>query len=466
MNLVPLPYSVADITLAKQGESEVYLARKDMPALTTLVESYYAGKKPLRGASIAGSLHLTAQTAVLIESLIALGAKVRFASCNIFSTQDSVVAYLASKHIPVFGYKGETAEDYYNFLIQSLCWGDQYPNLILDDGGDLLHLVLGGKVYQGSGNWDWDKDNELSSVARAKIKSILSEKATWFSQTHDSIVGVSEETTTGVTRLRKWLSHSTLAFPVMDVNNSATKSKFDNLYGSRESLVDGLRRALGIMLAGKTALVCGFGDVGKGCAESLASLGCRVIVTEIDPICALQAAMEGYQVSTIEASLPSTDIVVCATGCVGIIRKEHIPLIKHGGVLCNMGHFDCEIDMSEISTLPRKELAPQVSEYQYLDKSFIVLAEGRLVNLGCAKGHPSFVMSCSFTNQAIALIELFNNRSTYSPGIHRIPKILDELVAHLHLPSLNATLTKLTPQQANYLGIPIEGPFKDNDYRY
>ena len=465
MKVHPLKNKVADLSLHATGASEVHLARQDMPGLTTLAQERGA-EKPLQGAFIAGSLHLTAQTAVLIETLIALGAKVRWSSCNVFSTQDSVAAYLAHQGIEVFGYKGESEAEYVEFLYQCLAFEGHYANLMLDDGGDLLHFLLGGARYELEKNWDWDVTNDISVHARALIETITQSDPHWFSVRKEAIRGVSEETTTGITRLERWAKHHPLPFAVIDVNNAATKSKFDNLYGSRESLVDGIRRALGVMIAGKVALVCGFGDVGKGCAAALRGLGCRVIITEIDPICGLQAAMEGYEVDTAENALPHVDLVVTATGCMNVIGHQHYPLLKDGVVLCNMGHFDCEIDCTPLNDVPQRDLAPQVREYQYNKKRIVLLAEGRLVNLGCAKGHPSFVMSCSFTNQALAQIELYANNAHYQIGINRVPKRIDEYVARLHLPKLGARLTTLTAEQSAYLGVKPEGPYKSELYRY
>lgn len=458
-------YNISDSGLAPQGRNEIDLARNDMPGLVALQEKY-SSSKPLAGARIAGSLHLTAQTAVLIQTLIVMGANVRWSGCNIFSTQDEVAAALAAEGIPVFGYKGESEADYWSFLYQSLSWEDEQANLMLDDGGDLLHLLLYGAMYEKAHNWKWDNSSEVSAELRTQIEQVVKLDGNWHRSRITLLIGASEETTTGIIRLNQWQKKYPLPFPVIDVNNSATKSKFDNLYGSRESLIDGIRRALGMMLAGKTVTVCGYGDVGKGCALALRALGCRVIVTEIDPICALQASMEGYQVLTAANALPITDIVVTATGCIMAISKEDMNFMKDGVVLCNMGHFDSEIEVSALDTTTKTELAPQVARYIYNGKSIILLAEGRLVNLGCAKGHPSFVMSCSFTNQTLAQLELFTKREAYTNSVHLLSKKLDEEVARLHLASLGVQLTTLTPKQERYLGISSDGPYKPDRYRY
>ena len=452
------------MSLAKSGGHEVMLAKNDMPGLVALQEKW-KDKKPLQGARIAGSLHLTAQTAVLIETLTALGAEIRWSGCNVFSTQDAVAAYLAKQGYSVFGYKGETSLDYWIFLYQCLSWENQQANLMLDDGGDLLHLLLYGAKYEQQKNWEW-LPSKIDEVLQSLIEKTVAQQPDWHQSRLNQIQGASEETTTGIMRIKQWAQHDTLPLPIIDVNNAATKSKFDNLYGSRESLIDGIRRAIGVMLAGKTTLVCGYGDVGKGCAQALRALGCRVIITEIDPICALQAAMEGYQVAKAQDVLPITDIVVTATGCISVITKDQFALMKSGVVLCNMGHFDSEIDISELVQSPKTTLAPQVDEYSYKGKRIILLAEGRLVNLGCAKGHPSFVMSCSFTNQVIAQMELFTHNQKYSKDIHLLSKLYDEEVARLHLPALGADLTTLTPEQANYIGVSVSGPYKPERYRY
>ena len=425
-------YKVKDISGAEWGRQEIILAEKEMPGLMAL-RSEYKGQKPLAGARIAGSLHMTIQTAVLIETLIELGAEVRWSSCNIFSTQDHAAAAIAKAGIPVFAWKGETEEEYWWCIDQTVTFHGKGPNMILDDGGDLTYHIT------------------------KKYPQYLSE-----------IRGVSEETTTGVNQLNKMLKSGELKFPAFNVNDSVTKSKFDNLYGCRESLTDGIKRATDIMLAGKVAIVAGYGDVGKGSAASLRAFGCRVVVTEIDPICALQAAMEGYEVLLVEDLIAKADIVVTATGNNDIITLEHMLKMKDGAILCNIGHFDTEIQMSRLNEykgVKKVEIKPQVDKYIFEDgRSLLVLAEGRLVNLGCATGHPSFVMSTSFTNQVLAQIELYNNK--IEVGVYRLPKKLDEKVAALHLDKLGVKLTKLNKDQAEYLGVPEEGPYKPEHYRY
>ena len=425
-------YKVKDISGAEWGRQEIILAEKEMPGLMAL-RAEYKGQKPLAGARIAGSLHMTIQTAVLIETLIELGAEVRWSSCNIFSTQDHAAAAIAKAGIPVFAWKGETEEEYWWCIDQTVTFHGKGPNMILDDGGDLTYHIT------------------------KKYPQYLSE-----------IRGVSEETTTGVNQLNKMLKSGELKFPAFNVNDSVTKSKFDNLYGCRESLTDGIKRATDIMLAGKVAIVAGYGDVGKGSAASLRAFGCRVVVTEIDPICALQAAMEGYEVLLVEDLIARADIVVTATGNNDIITLEHMLKMKDGAILCNIGHFDTEIQMSRLNEykgVKKVEIKPQVDKYIFEDgRSLLVLAEGRLVNLGCATGHPSFVMSTSFTNQVLAQIELYNNK--IEVGVYRLPKKLDEKVAALHLDKLGVKLTKLNKDQAEYLGVPEEGPYKPEHYRY
>ena len=425
-------YKVKDISGAEWGRQEIILAEKEMPGLMAL-RAEYKGQKPLAGARIAGSLHMTIQTAVLIETLIELGAEVRWSSCNIFSTQDHAAAAIAKAGIPVFAWKGETEEEYWWCIDQTVNFHGKGPNMILDDGGDLTYHIT------------------------KKYPQYLSE-----------IRGVSEETTTGVNQLNKMLKSGELKFPAFNVNDSVTKSKFDNLYGCRESLTDGIKRATDIMLAGKVAIVAGYGDVGKGSAASLRAFGCRVVVTEIDPICALQAAMEGYEVLLVEDLIAKADIVVTATGNNDIITLEHMLKMKDGAILCNIGHFDTEIQMSRLKAhkgVKKVEIKPQVDKYIFEDgRSLLVLAEGRLVNLGCATGHPSFVMSTSFTNQVLAQIELYNNK--YEVAVYRLPKKLDEKVAALHLDKLGVKLTKLNKDQAEYLGVPEEGPYKPEHYRY
>jgi adenosylhomocysteinase len=427
-------YKVKDITLAELGRKEIEIAEKEMPGLMA-IRKQYQNSKPLKGARIAGCLHMTIETAVLIETLTALGATVRWSSCNIYSTQDQAAAAIAKTGVPVFAWKGETLEEYDWCIEQTLMFGDKGPNLLLDDGGDLTMLI------------------------HDKYPDLL-----------DEIIGVSEETTTGVNRLYRMFSEGKLKFPAINVNDSVTKSKFDNLYGCRESLADGLKRATEVMLAGKVALVAGYGDVGKGCAHSLRSYGCRVLITEIDPIIALQAAMEGFQVVTMEQAAPVADIFVTATGNKSVITSSHMLQMKDSAILCNIGHFDNEIDISWLeSTLGIKErnIKPQVDQFTLPNGHILtVLARGRLVNLGCATGHPSFVMSTSFCNQVLAQIALFNEKSEYSIGVHRLPKKLDEEVARLHLDKLGIQLTKLTTDQAEYLGVKVEGPYKPEHYKY
>ncbi|MHC1696794.1 MAG: adenosylhomocysteinase [Geobacteraceae bacterium] len=425
-------YKIRDISLATWGRKEVEMAEKEMPGLMALREEFGASK-PLAGARIAGSLHMTIQTAVLMETLIELGAEVRWSSCNIFSTQDHAAAAMAAAGIPVFAWKGETAEEYDWCMRETIYWPDGSPlNMILDDGGDLTKLI-----------------HEEYPQLLAGIK------------------GVSEETTTGVHRLYDMMRKGTLAIPAINVNDSVTKSKFDNLYGCRESLLDGIKRATDVMIAGKVAVVCGYGDVGKGSAHSLRGQGARVLITEIDPIIALQAAMEGFQVTTMEEAAPLGDIFVTATGCINVITRSHMDKMKDQAIVCNIGHFDDEIDVAGIRDLPWVNIKPQVDEIIFPDgRKLILLAEGRLVNLGCATGHPSFVMSNSFTNQVMAQIELWSNNAAYEKKVYMLPKILDEKVARLHLGKLGVKLTPLSKEQAEYLGVPVEGPFKSEFYRY
>ena len=425
-------YKVADISLAEWGRKEIIIAEKEMPGLMALREEY--GKsKPLKGARIAGSLHMTIQTAVLIETLIALGAEVRWSSCNIFSTQDQAAAAIAAAGIPVFAWKGETLEEYDWCLEQTLTFGDKGPNMILDDGGDLTMLVHTKRT-------DLIKD----------------------------IIGISEETTTGVHRLYEMMKAGTLKAPAFNVNDSVTKSKFDNLYGCRESLADGIKRATDVMVAGKVVVVAGYGDVGKGSAHSMKTLGARVLITEIDPICALQAAMEGYQVVTMETAAPIADIFVTATGNVNIINEKHFKVMKDEAIVCNIGHFDNEIDIAWLEkNTTEVNIKPQVDKFVFKDgRAIVVLARGRLVNLGCATGHPSFVMSTSFTNQTLAQIELYTKKGQYPVGVYVLPKVLDEKVARLHLKKLGVELTELSEEQAKYLSLNKTGPFKPEHYRY
>ncbi len=430
-------YKVKDISLAEWGRKEIIIAETEMPGLMALREEY-KGKKPLAGARIAGCLHMTIQTAVLIETLADLGAEVRWSSCNIFSTQDHAAAAIAAAGIPVFAWKGMSAEEFDWCIEQTIFWPDgKALNLILDDGGDLTAMV------------------------HQKFPELLKD-----------IVGLSEETTTGVHRLYQMMQKGTLKLPAINVNDSCTKSKFDNLYGCRESLLDGIKRATDVMVAGKIAVVCGYGDVGKGCAQSLRGQGARVLITEIDPIIALQASMEGYQVTTMEEAASIGDIFVTTTGCRDVIRREHMDAMKNQAIVCNIGHFDLEVDVASVfgdKKLKRFNIKPQVDQVEWPNgKRLTILAEGRLVNLGCATGHPSFVMSASFTNQVMAQIELWDNRSTtkYKNQVYVLPKLLDEKVARLHLKKLGVKLTRLTPKQSEYLGIPVEGPYKPDHYRY
>jgi adenosylhomocysteinase len=429
----------------------------------------YAGKKPLKGARIAGSLHMTIQTAVLIETLAALGADIRWASCNIYSTQDHAAAAIAAKGIPVFAYKGESLEDYWQYTNRIFEWADGgTPNLILDDGGDATLLVhLGVRAEKGDTAFLDKATNEEEEVLFASIKERLKREPGWFSKIVVNIHGVTEETTTGVYRLYEMQKKGALLFPAINVNNSVTKSKFDNLYGCRESLVDGIRRGTDVMMAGKVAMVAGFGDVGKGSAASLRNAGCRVLVAEVDPICALQAAMEGYEVTTMEDASPRADIFVTATGNKDVITIEHMREMKDRAIVCNIGHFDSEIQVAALCNLKWENVKPQVDEIEFPDgKRIILLSEGRLVNLGNAMGHPSFVMSASFTNQTLAQIELWTNSKAYEKKVYTLPKQLDEKVARLHLAKVGAKLTKLTEEQADYIGVPAEGPYKPDYYRY
>lgn len=460
-------YKVADITLAGWGRREIAIAESEMPGLMA-IRAEYGARKPLNGARVAGSLHMTIQTAVLIETLKHLGADVRWASCNIFSTQDHAAAAVADAGTPVFAYKGESLQEYWEFTHRIFEWSDGgAPNMILDDGGDATLLVhLGARAEQDAAALA-KPGNEEEEVLFAAVKRRLAAKPGWYATIANKIRGVTEETTTGVHRLYQMAKDGRLLFPAINVNDSVTKSKFDNLYGCRESLVDGIRRATDVMMAGKVAVVCGFGDVGKGSAASLRNAGARVMVTEIDPICALQAAMEGYQVTTMETAAPLGDIFVTATGNVDVITVEHMRRMKDRVIVCNIGHFDSEIQIGALRNCRWEEVKPQVDEVILPDgKRLIVLAKGRLVNLGCAMGHPSFVMSASFTNQVLAQIELFANLGQYQKKVYTLPKHLDEKVAALHLAKLGAKLTQLTPEQAAYLGVPERGPFKPDHYRY
>ncbi len=464
-----LPYKIKDIGLADFGRKEIEIAEKEMPGLMS-VRKKYAGEKPLRGAKITGSLHMTVQTAVLIETLVELGADVRWASCNIFSTQDHAAAAIARAGIPVFAWKGETLEEYWWCTAQALNFPDgKGPNLIVDDGGDATLLIHKG--YQAEDDpslLDQKPSNKEEAIIINQLKLILQEDPQRWHRSVDGLRGVSEETTTGVHRLYQMQEKGTLLFPAINVNDSVTKSKFDNLYGCRESLADGIKRATDVMVAGKVVVVLGYGDVGKGCAHSMRSYGARVIVTEIDPICALQAAMEGFEVSTIEDALSRGNIYITATGNKDVITLDHIRKMKDQAIVCNIGHFDNEIQvdaLNDCEETTRVNIKPQVDKYLFDDgHAIFLLAEGRLVNLGCATGHPSFVMSNSFTNQTLAQIELW--KKDYEKKVYRLPKHLDEEVARLHLDQLGVKLTRLTSEQAEYIGVPQNGPFKPEHYRY
>ncbi len=473
-------FKVADLSLAEFGRKEIELAEHEMPGLMAMRERH-AAAQPLAGARITGSLHMTIQTAVLIETLTALGAQVRWASCNIFSTQDHAAAAIAVAGVPVFAWKGETLEEYWWCTEQALRWpaesGGTGPNMILDDGGDATLVVHKGLEYERAGAVPaaTDGDSEEWTVVLGMLTRLLGEDNRVWHGIADGILGVTEETTTGVHRLYQMQEAGTLLFPAINVNDSVTKSKFDNLYGCRHSLVDGICRATDVMLAGKVAVVCGYGDVGKGCAQSLKGQGARVIVTEIDPICALQAAMEGYQVLTLEDVVDTADLFITATGNTNIISAADMARMKHNAIVGNIGHFDNEIDMAGLAAFPgvkRITIKPQVDEWVFPSAtgveahSVIVLAEGRLLNLGCATGHPSFVMSNSFTNQVIAQVELFTHRDFYENKVYTLPKHLDEEVARLHLDKLGVRLTTLSEEQSSYLGIPVNGPYKPEHYRY
>ena len=479
-----MDFRVADLTLAEFGRKEISLAEHEMPGLMAM-RAQYGDSKPLAGAKIAGSLHMTVQTAVLIETLVALGAEVRWASCNIFSTQDHAAAAVVvgpngtpddPKGVSVFAWKGETLEEYWWSTSQIFNWpGDEFANMILDDGGDATMLVHKGAEAEKAGEVPEpsEEDSIEWQVFLELIRQTLGEGRSWV-EVANAIKGVTEETTTGVHRLYEMMRAGTLMFPAINVNDSVTKSKFDNKYGVRHSLIDGLNRATDVLIGGKVAVVCGYGDVGKGSAESLRGQGARVIITEIDPICALQAAMDGFQVVTLEETLDVADIYVTATGCRDVITAEHMRRMKHQAIVCNIGHFDNEIDMAGLAALPsvsKINIKPQVDEWQFAadgaePHSIIVLSEGRLMNLGNATGHPSFVMSNSFTNQVLAQIELFTRSENYPLGVYTLPKHLDEAVARLHLDALGVQLTELTPKQAAYLGVDVGGPYKSDHYRY
>jgi adenosylhomocysteinase len=476
-----LEYQVADLKLADWGRKEILLAEQEMPGLMS-VRKEYAAQQPLKGQRVTGSLHMTIQTAVLAETLAALGAEVRWASCNIFSTQDHAAAALvvgpngtvdAPKGIPTFAWKGETLEEYWNLTERALDFGaGRGPTQIVDDGGDATLLIHKGLEFEKAGKVPGPEtaDSEEYGVILRLLARLLKENPKRWQKVAEECKGVSEETTTGVHRLYEMQNAGTLLFPAINVNDSVTKSKFDNLYGCRHSLTDGLMRATDVMLAGKVAVVCGYGDVGKGCAQSLKGQGARVIVTEIDPICALQAAMEGYQVLTLEDVVATADIFITTTGNTGIITAEHMAKMKDKAIVGNIGHFDNEIDMAGLKNVPgvqKTNIKPQYDMWTFADgHSVLILAEGRLLNLGCATGHPSFVMSNSFTNQVLAQVELATQRAKYQKQVYVLPKHLDEKVARLHLDKLGVKLTKLSPKQAAYIGVPVEGPFKSEHYRY
>jgi adenosylhomocysteinase len=461
-------YVVRDIGLAEWGRKEIAIAETEMPGLMATRDEF-GPEQPLRGARIAGSLHMTIQTAVLIETLAALGAEVRWASCNIYSTQDHAAAAVAARDIPVFAVKGESLAEYWDYTHRIFEWSDGgTPNMILDDGGDATLLIhLGLRAEQGDTGAVSKPANEEEEILFAAIKKRLKEHPGWYRKNAESIRGVSEETTTGVHRLYEMQKKGTLLWPAINVNDSVTKSKFDNLYGCRESLVDGIRRGTDVMMAGKVAMVAGFGDVGKGSASSLRQAGCRVMVSEIDPICALQAAMEGYEVTTMEDAATRADIFVTATGNLDVITVDHMRKMKDRAIVCNIGHFDSEIQVAALKNFRWHNVKPQVDEIEFPDgKRIILLSEGRLVNLGNAMGHPSFVMSASFTNQTLAQIELWTNPGKYEKKVYTLPKHLDEKVARLHLDKIGAKLTRLSQKQSTYIGVPVEGPYKPDLYRY
>jgi adenosylhomocysteinase len=462
-----LDFTIADISLAPWGRKEIAIAETEMPGLVSL-RSKYGEEQPLKGARIAGSLHMTIQTAVLIETLVALGAEVRWVSCNIFSTQDHAAAAIAESGVPVFAFKGESLADYWQFTHRLMEWQDGgTPNLILDDGGDATMLiVLGSKAEKDISVLD-NPGSKEETIMYASIREKLAESPGWYSNILKNIKGVTEETTTGVHRLYQMQARGELQFPAFNVNDSVTKSKFDNLYGCRESLVDGIKRATDVMIAGKIALVLGYGDVGKGCAQSLKGLGATVWVTEIDPICALQAAMEGFRVVHMDDACKEADIFVTTTGNFNVICHDHMTQMKDQSIVCNIGHFDNEIEVAQLKQYEWENIKPQVDHVIFPDgKRIILLAEGRLVNLGCATGHPSFVMSNSFTNQTLAQMEIFCNPGKYENEVYTLPKQLDEEVARLHLDKVGAKLTRLSEEQANYIGVDLDGPYKPEHYRY
>ena len=462
-------YKIADISLAEWGRKEISMAEVEMPGLMALRDEY-KGQNPLAGCRIMGSIHMTIQTAVLIETLVNLGAEVRWVSCNIFSTQDHAAAAIAAQDIPVFAWKGESIEEYWWCTEQALLWPDgKLPNMILDDGGDATLLVHKGVEFEKAGAIPATKDDdneEYQAILEVLRRTIKPGETTW-QDVAGNIKGVTEETTTGVHRLYEMQEKGELLFPAMNVNDSATKSKFDNLYGCRESLIDSIKRATDVMIAGKICIVLGYGDVGKGCAQAYRGMGATVWVTEIDPICALQAAMEGYRVVDMNEVAPMGDIFVTTTGNVNVINHDHMQAMKNEAIVCNIGHFDSEIDIASLEQYEWEEIKPQVDHVIFPDgKKIIILAKGRLVNLGCATGHPSFVMSASFTNQVMAQIEFFTNADAYENKVYILPKILDEKVAHLHLMKIGAKLTLLSKEQAEYINVPQEGPYKADHYRY
>jgi len=459
-------YKVADLKLAGWGRKEMAIAESEMPALMG-IRREYAGQQPLKGARVTGSLHMTIQTAVLIETLKALGAEVRWASCNIFSTQDHAAAAVAAGGTPVFAYKGETVEEYWDYTHRIFEFAERGPNMILDDGGDATLLMHLGVRAEKDPSVLAKPSGEEETALFAAIKRRLAAQPGWYSKVSKEIKGITEETTTGVHRLYQMAKDGRLMFPAINVNDSVTKSKFDNIYGCRESLVDGIKRATSVMVAGKVAVVAGFGEVGKGSAQALRGLQAQVWVTEIDPICALQAAMEGYRVVSMDYAVDKADIFVTATGNLNVITHAHMKAMKHNAIVCNIGHFDNEIDVASLKQYPWENIKPQVDHVIFPGgKRIILLAQGRLVNLGCATGHPSYVMSSSFANQVLAQIELFGNTAKYPVGVYILPKHLDEKVARLQLTTLGATLTELTEEQANYIGVPKTGPYKSEHYRY
>ena len=469
--LETVDHKVADLNLADFGRKEIEIAEKEMPGLMATREKY-AADKPLAGVRITGSLHMTVQTAVLIETLTELGADVRWCSCNIFSTQDHAAAAVVAKGIPVFAWKGETLEEYWWCTYQALTWPDgKGPQLIVDDGGDATLLIHKGYELENGSKWvEEEADSEEEAVVKNLLKEVNREDPLRWQKVVEDWKGVSEETTTGVHRLYERQKAETLLVPAINVNDSVTKSKFDNLYGCRESLIDGIKRATDVMIAGKVAVVCGYGDVGKGCADALRGMGAQVVVTEVDPICALQAAMEGHRVMTIEDTLGWGNIYVTTTGNKDVITAEHMAEMADQAIVCNIGHFDNEIQVAKLMNdkqAKRVNIKPQVDQFEFPNgNSIYLLAEGRLVNLGCATGHPSFVMSNSFTNQVLAQVELWKNVEQYTPGVYILPKHLDEEVARLHLEKIGARLTKLSKEQADYIGVPVGGPYKSDHYRY